>query len=210
MWPCIEWPGKDTWNAFSNRLIFALLVFRPALENPLPDHFELHSQIALLNRLFSIHVKTIVCFFYLALPSISHQSMWLPHSSAPLSPLFSSLSSTISLLRLFITFFPPVIPQSQLLRLALIVSQFQCQEGRIYRNQRWQGIAALPMAQYTEGHPWPCRNQSDFHSSPNTVSAGIWRHPSCLCPVSSALFSQNLWQTTIGFKLNKYPGMFQS
>lgn len=148
MWPSIEWPGKDTWNAFSNRLIFVLLAFRPALENPLPDHFELRSQITLLNRLFSIHVKTIVCFFYLVLPSISHQSMWLPHSFAPLSPLFSSLSSTISLLLLFITFLPPVIPPPsppacQLLRLALIVSQFQCQEGRIYRNQRWQGIAAL-------------------------------------------------------------------
>lgn len=143
----MEWPGKDTWNAFSNRLIF-VLVFPPALETPLPDHFELHSQIALLNRLFSIHVKTIVCFFYLVLPSISHQSMWLPYSSAPLSLLFSSLSSTISLLLLFITFFPPVIPPPpppacQLLRLALIVSQFQGQEGKIYRNQGWQGIAVL-------------------------------------------------------------------
>lgn len=32
MWPSIEWPGKDTRNAFSNRLIFVLLVFRPARE----------------------------------------------------------------------------------------------------------------------------------------------------------------------------------
>lgn len=65
---------------------------------------------------------------------------------SPVSSVFISLlhhQPPPTLYHLFPSVIPPPPPPAcQLLRLALIVSQFQCQEGRIYRNQRWQDIAA--------------------------------------------------------------------
>lgn len=123
----------------------------------LHDQYELHSQITEPVRLFFIRVKTMLCFFYPQFPTSLYyfplhlllRLLCFPHSPPP------SLHHLLLLL-LFVTssfvsscdsthLCPPPLPPaaSQLLRLALIVSQFQRQERRIYTNQRWQNIAEL-------------------------------------------------------------------
>lgn len=214
MWPSIKWPGKDTWNAFFNRLIFFLLVFCPGLENPLSDHWVTQSDCITEQIVFHScenNSMLLLLVFTLYFPPVHVTSSFIfsPVSSVFIFLLRHQLPPT--LYHLFFPVIPPPPPPAcQLLRLALIVSHFHCQKWRIHRNQRWQGIPALSNGPIHRGQSVAMPESIRLPFIRNTVSAGIWRRLSWLCPVSKALFSLNLWQTTLGFKLNKHPGMFQS
>lgn len=77
----------------------------------------------------------------------------------------------------FFSFPPSCLPTSY--PTSWLLAGFRAKGGStgIKDVRTWQ-IFSMP--QYTEDTVGPCQNQSDFHSSPNPVSKGLWRCNACL------------------------------